>query len=102
MKLLILLLFLIGCATTPSVDFKDVGKRVDDLCVAGRVSNNAARLFNQNSGMWASKHDDYTWPVAEGDRVVNRRCSECLKSITQSSGEISEECAWFLEQWSNQ
>ena len=75
MRLLLIfsLLFLSGCAW--------FGAAIDDVCIAGRLSQEQANHLNQSE--WQKRHADYLAPVKAGDRVLNANCSELVKAVAE-------------------
>lgn len=60
------------------------GKRIDDFCVAGKLTTQGASLFNNDpDSANLNRHGDYPYAIKEGDRIVNGQCSELLKELTQ-------------------
>lgn len=67
--LLIIAAMTISCAGTKA------GMKFDDLCIAGRITAEAAEWLNANQAAW-KQHSDYEAPIKAGDRLFNGDCSE--------------------------
>ena len=70
-----------GCAGTP------LGKRIDDQCVAGRLSEDGAAFLNATPEAWEKVHRDFSAPIRKNDRVLSRYCSEALIAFAEKDWE---------------
>lgn len=75
----------LGCAGTPT------GAKIDDQCIAGRLSKEGAAYLNDNPDAWQKIHGDYTARIEKNDRVLSRDCSEALIALGAGDFEALDE-----------
>lgn len=82
----------VSCAGAP-IDIKRFGADFDDLCIAGKLTEESAELLNRHLGIW-KQHGDYTdsrgeTPLKDGDRLFNGDCSLVTKLLIKGDYEGS-------------